>query len=238
MLHDRPDENLMPGGVDAVDRALAILASFDVGRERQSLAQVAARTGLYKSTILRLARSLEQGGYLRREADGTFMLGPQPLHLAAIYKRGLRLEDQVRPVLRTLVARSGESASFFRRDGDRRLCLYREETQRAIRDHIMEGDILPLDVGAAGHVLANAPTLAPAEPTPPVVSRGERDAETAAIAIPVYDMGGLVGALALSGPCARFDEERTNVMATLLIEQAQALSARLGCRIHRERGEI
>ncbi|MBV9842476.1 MAG: helix-turn-helix domain-containing protein [Sphingomonadaceae bacterium] len=215
----------MSGGVEAVDRALAILATFARGRERQTLAQIASRTGFYKSTILRLARSLEQGGYLRRGADGVFTLGPQPLHLAAIYKRGLRLEDQVRPVLRALVAETGESASFFRREGDRRLCLYREESPRAIRDHIVEGDLLPLDVGAAGHVLACAGETAT------IVSQGERDPETAAIAAPIHDPSGLVGALTLSGPRARFDTARTEAMTTLLSAQAAVLTSRLGGRI-------
>ena len=222
----------MSGGVEAVDRALAILETFAAGRERQTLAQIAAASGFYKSTILRLARSLEQGGYLRRDPDGVFTLGPQPLRLAAVYKRGLRLEDQVRPVLRALAADSGESASFFRREGERRLCLYREESPRAIRDHIVEGDLLPLDVGAASHVLVRA-AASPAGPAgiAPVVSRGERDPETAAIAAPVYDHAGLAGALTLSGPRGRFDDDRVGTMTALLVEQAHALTARLGGRI-------
>ena len=213
------------GGVEAVDRAMAILATFSTGRERQTLAQIASATGFYKSTILRLAQSLDRAGYLRRDADGVFTLGPQPLHLAAIYKRGLRLEDQVRPVLRALVEECGESASFFRQEGDRRLCLYREESPRAIRDHIVEGDMLPMNIGAAGHVLARP------EEGETVVSQGERDSETAAIAAPVRDHAGLVGALALSGPRVRFDSERVAAMTQLLTEQARALTARLGGRV-------
>jgi DNA-binding IclR family transcriptional regulator len=220
--------NGVAGGVEAVDRAFTILASFAPGRERQTLAQIAAATGFYKSTILRLAQSLERGGYLRRDATGVFTLGPEPLHLAAIYKRGLRLEDQVRPVLRVLVAGSGESASFFRREGNRRLCLYREESPRAIRDHIIEGDFLPLSVGAAGHVLSKA--ASPTYSNAPVVSQGERDTDTAAIAVAVYDHAGLAGALTLTGPLARFDADRTHAMAAILSEQASLLTARLGGR--------
>jgi DNA-binding IclR family transcriptional regulator len=216
------------GGVEAVNRALAILGSFAVGTEQQTLAQIAAATGFYKSTILRLARSLELGGYLSRDANGLFSLGPQPLRLAAIYKRGLRLEDQVRPVLRLLVEQCGESASFFRPEGNRRLCLYREESPRAIRDHIMEGDLLPLDVGAAGRVLMRAMCNIPVEGSGLVASIGERDPETAAIAAPVFDHNGLAGALTLSGPRARFDEPSVAAMSPLLAEQARLLTARLG----------
>lgn len=213
-----------------MDRALAILAAFDIASERLSLAQLAAATGLYKSTILRLARSLEHAGYLHRDADGIFSVGAQPLRLAAIYRRGLRLEDRVRPVLRSLVSETGESASFFRREGNRRLCLYREETSRAIRDHIMEGDFLPLNRGAAGHVLARAVDADCASMIEPVLSCGERDSEIAALAAPVFGYDGLAGALTLSGPLARFDTARVEAMRSGLIEHARALTINLGGR--------
>jgi DNA-binding IclR family transcriptional regulator len=70
------------GGVDAVDRAMSILAAFAAGKERLTLAQLATETGFYKSTILRLARSLEHGGYLHRDQEGVFSLGAQPMRLA------------------------------------------------------------------------------------------------------------------------------------------------------------
>ncbi|WP_298291749.1 helix-turn-helix domain-containing protein [Novosphingobium sp.] len=216
------------GGVDAVDRALAILQTFVVGHERQSLAQLAAATGLYKSTILRLARSLENGGFLHRAADGQFSLGPQPLRLAAIYRRGLRLEDHVRPVLRALVDETGESASFFRREGSSRLCLFREETRRTIRDHITEGDLLPMGQGAAGHILAGATGATRASDLALALSRGERDAETAALAAAVFGEDGLAGALTLSGPIGRFDDARVADMMQRLIEHARILTSQLG----------
>ena len=223
-----PRTETRSGGVDAVDRALAILQTFVVGHERQSLAQLAAATGLYKSTILRLARSLENGGFLHRGADGQFSLGPQPLRLAAIYRRGLRLEDHVRPVLRALVDETGESASFFRREGSSRLCLFREETRRAIRDQITEGDLLPMGQGAAGHILARATVATRASDLAPALSRGERDAETAALAAAVFGGDGLAGALTLSGPIGRFDNASVSRMSERLIEQARILTNQLG----------
>lgn len=213
------------GGVEAVDRALAILATFGPGQDHQTLAQLARATGFYKSTILRLAKSLEHAGYLHRDAQGLFSLGPQPLRLAAVYRRSLRNEDLIRPVLRQLVNETGESASFFRREGDRRLCLYREETMRAIRDNIVEGDLLPLSRGAAGHVLSRGES---ARDVGLIVSRGERDPETAAIAAPLYNHAGLIGALTLSGPLVRFDEERVVTMSAVLSSHAAILSRRLG----------
>lgn len=218
-------------GVDAVDRALAILSAFDVGAERQTLAQLAARTGFYKSTLLRLTRSLARAGYLYREPDGRFSLGAEPLRLAAIYRRGSNMEAQVREVLRELRDATEESASFYQRAGDRRVCLYREESRRAIRDHIVEGDMLALDKGAAGHVLTQFAEVSdgpdPLRPLP-VVSIGERDPETAALAAPVFASSGLVGAVSISGPLHRLTPEQMAQIGPRLVEGARRLTVLLG----------
>jgi len=44
------------GGVASVDRALEILAAFEPTDEALTLAELAQRTGLYKSTILRISQ--------------------------------------------------------------------------------------------------------------------------------------------------------------------------------------
>ncbi|MFX7854014.1 helix-turn-helix domain-containing protein, partial [Acinetobacter baumannii] len=61
-------EAATPGqsGVAALDRAFAILFAFRPGDYALTLAELAARTGLYKSTILRLAGSLIQHRMLYR----------------------------------------------------------------------------------------------------------------------------------------------------------------------------
>ena len=66
-------------GVAAVERALAILDAFTDQDSELTLAELAKRTKMYKSTILRLARSLESCGYLMRAEDGTFRLGSRLL---------------------------------------------------------------------------------------------------------------------------------------------------------------
>ena len=45
------------GGLAAVERALSILEAFGEADDELTLAELAKRTGLYKSTILRLSKS-------------------------------------------------------------------------------------------------------------------------------------------------------------------------------------
>lgn len=61
-------------GVSAAERALAVLTAFRRGDGALSLAELAERTGLVKSTILRLALSLQQYRLLARLPDGSYRL--------------------------------------------------------------------------------------------------------------------------------------------------------------------
>lgn len=228
------------GGVDAVDRALAILSAFASHDGQMSLAQISEATGLYKSTVLRIAASLERGGFLSRQENKLYRLGPQLFRLGLLYQRSFKIEDMVRPVLRRLVETTGESASFFVRQGEVRLCLFREESQHAVRDHVMEGATLTLDRGAAGHVLVGYDSRAVASEELrsrmarlPIVSIGERSAEVAAVAVPVYRRGAggveLAGALTVSGPRTRIaDTETIRQIGAALLEQGRLLSRQLG----------
>ena len=73
------------GGVAAVDRALSILDALT--EDQVTLAELSKRTGLYKSTVLRLLKSLEKFGYVLRTADGTYRLGSKVLSLGSLYQR-------------------------------------------------------------------------------------------------------------------------------------------------------
>ncbi len=140
-------------GVAAVDRALSILGAFTVNDTSLSLHEIAARTGLYKSTILRLVSSLERQACMHRLDDGRYQLGPMVLHWSRVYNSSLRIENHVIPVLSQLVQETGEGASFFVREGNVRVCLFRVNAQRAIQEYVQVGDLLPLERGAAGRIL-------------------------------------------------------------------------------------
>jgi DNA-binding IclR family transcriptional regulator len=221
------------GGVAAVERAFAILKAFRVNDSSLSLHEIAQRTGMYKSTILRLISTLVAEHCMVRLDDGTYQLGSMLLHWGGLYQASLRYDDHVPPVLRRLVQETEEGASFFTREGNLRVCLFRVDSPRSIRDHIRTGDLLPLDRGAAGRVLAKFdrtltdPAEIPSQPY--ILTIGEREADIAAIAAPVFGpQGSLRGALALSGPAARFSPERIPGMSQALLKAAAELTRRLG----------
>ncbi len=221
-------------GVAAVERALTILDVFTDRDPQLSLADLAKRTKMYKSTLLRLARSLENFGDLVRDDDGTYRLGSKLLQLGSLYQRHLHTADIVPDVLRSLVDDVKEGASFYVPDGDRRLCLHRVDSRRSVRDSVHEGDRLPLNVGAAGHVIrafsgGSGPGYEKVRRELHAASFGERDPEVAAIACPVFGLNQrLVGALAVSGPRYRMEATGVAPILRVLLQHASQLTKAFG----------
>jgi len=221
-------------GVAAVERALTVVDAFTERDHSLTLTELSRRTGFYKSTILRLSESLEKFGYLYRLEDGTFRLGPKPLLLGALYQRHFRTADVVPRALASLVKELGESASFYIRDGERRVCLHRLDSPRAIRDTIHEGDTLPLTVGASGHVLLAFSGFVgdrydAIRESYFSASSGERDTETAAVSAPVFSSNQrLSGALTVSGPRYRMEQMTAQQFLPPLFREARELTRAFG----------
>ncbi|WP_024301510.1 IclR family transcriptional regulator [Pseudogulbenkiania sp. MAI-1] len=220
-------------GVAALERAFSILHCFRAGEEAVSLAELARRTGLYKSTILRLLGSLEYGGFVRKLPDGNYSVGPEPLRLAQIYQDSFRVKHVIQPVLQQLSKESGETSSFYVRQGNSRIVLHRVEPSRTVRFSVREGERFPIEHGASGKVLQ-----AFSQPHPKgfeearerlwCVSYGERDPETASASVPVFGIGQeLQGALTVSGPKERIGSvaPMRNACRLLLAAGAQVTAA-------------
>lgn len=206
-----PPKNQSPdsSGVAVLDRAFALLAAFGPTDERLTLTELSRRTGLYKSTVLRLLAALEHGGFIRKLADGQYAIGPQPLRLASLYQRSFNVGHVIEPLLKQLSQSCGETASFYVRHGDQRIALFRVEPARSVRASVQIGQEYAIAQGASGKVLLafTAPgeqDFAEVRARHWAVSYGERDPETASAAAPVFGVTGeLQGALAVSGPRAR-----------------------------------
>ncbi len=215
------------GNVRAVDRALAILQSFEEGDAALPLVEVARRARLHLTTALRLLGTLDSHGFVQRAAAGGYALGPQLLVLGERFRRSLQLEDQVMPALDRLRSESQESAAFFVREGGQRRCLFRQESPQPVRTVAQVGDVAPLGIGAYGRALV----ALEAEPRPrlPIVSHGERLQEVVAIAAPALDGSGAVaGALGITMPRYRFDPAAEARCLPLVLREAAALTRALG----------
>jgi DNA-binding IclR family transcriptional regulator len=219
-----------PGGALAVDRALSLLAAYQTGDDALSLAQLAGRTGLYKSTALRLLASLEHARLLQRDDDGRWRLGSEVARLHAIQSAAFSLEAQLLPLMRALVLRTHESVALHVRRGEQRLCLLRVDSPQLLRDHVRVGDVLPLARGAGGRVLlaftgAKGKLYDQIRKAGHVVLEGDRVPDLTGISAPVWAADGtLVGALTLTAPSHRMKA----ALVPTLVKAAQEATRRLG----------
>lgn len=222
------DEQAAPGGAAAVDRAISLLAAFQPGDTALSVGELAERTRLYKSTVLRLLASLAHGRLLQRRADGRWALGPELSRLAALHAASFSLEDLVLPEMRRLVDETQESVAFHVRQGEQRLVLFRVDSPQLLRDHVRAGDLLPLDRGAGGRVLmafagAKGRLHAQVRRDGYVMLVGDRVPGLVGISAPVWKSGQeLVGALTLTAPEPR---ARTDFVTALRASAARLTQA-------------
>ena len=218
------------GGVTAVTRALTLMEAFNVGEPSLSLAELSRRSGMHKTTVLRLARTLALSGYMVQREDGEWRLGPATGWLGARYQAGFDVNNVVEPALRQLSAQTGESASFYAREGDIRACISRVEGPQAVRHHVRIGERLPLDKGAPGRVILafmgeKGKIYEQIRQRGYHISMGEREPEVSSVAAPVFGLSWrLLGSMCISGPTARLSQKKLEAHARTVINAANQLS--------------
>lgn len=112
-------EDSGPAPVQAVSRALAILGQFTAQDSALSLAELARRTGLHRTTAYRLIRTLEAEGFLAYDAaTGAYRVGlAWAASLASLGARPF-LTDIIDEDLQKLADSAGEGATLSVRRGE------------------------------------------------------------------------------------------------------------------------
>lgn len=201
-----------PAGV--LERGVSILESFDSDALRLSLGDLAGRTGLDKATLLRLLGVLVRSRLVHRFDNGDYALGAATLHMGMLYRQTFDLGARIQPVLRNVMQQTGETAALYVRSGDERICLYRENTLQEVRHHVEVGTRLPLSAGgSSAHILlaytgGTTPHAKTIHEKGYVMTRAERVAEMASVAVPVFDADGtFIGAMVVLGLAARHNQQ-------------------------------
>jgi len=200
-----------------------------------SLGQLAAMTGLYKSTILRLAASLQGAGLIMRQTSGEYLLGPAALSLGARFQKQAVAAEFMLPLMRDLATASGESVAFYVPFGQSRLCLYRIDSSQPLRFTVEVGAQLTLEQGSGGRILSaylgnDDPLYATIRQNGHYYSDGERDPNVAGVSVPVFrPRGEIAGALTLAGPRLRLTRNRAaDMLPNLRAAAARATSILAG----------
>jgi urocanate hydratase len=207
-----------------VERALALLAEV-AASEQLTLSECSRRTALAPSTALRLLRTLEATGFVRKDGT-TYRPGTRLIQLGALALGRQSLVTQVRPSLQRIVERTGESTYFVIRGGnDTALYLAMVEGTHPIRHTSWVGRAIALEDLAVERALNGS------VPSGGYIAQRDRHAsDVTAIAAPICWTGGIAGALNLLGPTYRMDEETMHSYGAIVAAEADAIGRQLGVR--------
>lgn len=145
--------------IESVLASLNVLDCFLI-TPKLSIKELVDTTGMTRNRVCRIIGTLLHKKYLiEAEQQGLYTTGPKLRALGRVSGRPENLALLVRPTLRQLALGTGESATFYVREGSERVVLAREEGTNAIRFAVAVGQRMELHAGAAGKVLlAHAPT--------------------------------------------------------------------------------
>ncbi|MDQ3695337.1 MAG: IclR family transcriptional regulator [Chloroflexota bacterium] len=106
--------------VRALERALDILDAFDVAAPELTITKLAERTGLPKSTVIRLVSILVERRFLERPAAAeSVRIGVRAFEVGNIYIQSTSLEAEARPIMARLADETGQTANLgILDDGD------------------------------------------------------------------------------------------------------------------------
>ena len=136
-------------------KGLSVIETFTATRPRQSIAEVAAASGLDRATARRCLLTLTQQGYA--DWDGKFFtLTPRVLRLGTACLATMPLPQIVQPLLDRLSDEIGESSSVAILDRDEIVYVARAAQRKVMSIALMPGSRLPAFCTSLGRVMLAA----------------------------------------------------------------------------------
>ena len=212
---------------NAIEKCLQILSMYSLDRTQFSIKEICTQLNFNVSTAYRILSTLEEYGYVSRLKNKDYVIGTQALYLSAIYTQSNHLE-QIRPIVDRIRDISGETSSFFVEEDDNRICLYRAHSRDEIRHNIEQGSRLELNRGASGRIILaygkrqkdKKGFYKDIRDQGYYLSINEHNASLFALAVPVLSNSDkFVGAIVVSGPISRFDDQQKISLLKLLNDQ-------------------
>ncbi len=140
--------------VKSAYRVVRILEAVSSRRSGLKHSEISEILKIPKGSLSLLLSDLVTQDYLVLNRDGRrYMLGPQVLVIAKRYLGGLDIVTLGQPILKQLVADSGECGEIAVRRGDDLLMVCREDCSRPLRSVIQIGDRAPLYATSAGKAI-------------------------------------------------------------------------------------
>jgi DNA-binding IclR family transcriptional regulator len=137
----------------SLDRALALLRCLSTASSGLTLSEIAERIGLSVNFVYRVTQSLVAHGYVVRDAEKRFSIGPQMLTLCQPVVDDVPLAEAALPAMRWLSEQTGEAAHLGIISGNEGIVLERVIGKALIKFYVERGTRFPLHTSGPGKVM-------------------------------------------------------------------------------------
>jgi len=246
-----------PRHVGSVARAIALLDALAASDRPLGVNELARRIAVNASTASRLLATLQDAGLVARDAGGPYRLGLRLVALSERVLAQLDVRSLARPLLGELVERTGETATLSLPGEGEAITVDFVPSPSSVVSMARVGRPSVPHATATGKVmLAFGGRPAPAAPLEAFTERtitdpdalaaelaavrergfaeavGEREADLAALAAPVFGRHGeLAAILGVQGPAARLPDAVRLSLREPLLGAARRLTRALGGRL-------
>jgi DNA-binding IclR family transcriptional regulator len=182
--------------------------------DHSTVTELAVAADVPVPTAIRILKTMESCGFVRRAEDGSFAHGPAAIWMAVRLDPQGAIGHAIRQATQDLSDRFNETAAFFMQDRNERVCVASAESGREVRWVCQVGQRMPVHLGAAGRILV-AFGLSDTTDLEVAAIRGmgyattelESTNDSWGVAAPVFEGGVFYGALACGIPVSRATPE-------------------------------
>lgn len=135
-----------------VIKTMDILNLF-VDHAQMSLSELMKKTNMPRTSLLRMLTSLEEIGFLRRDAMGNYELGLSFLQFGQLVAERMDIRAIALPVMRQLQLDADEAVNLIITDGQEALYIEKIDTSHQVKVYTRIGRRAPLYGGACPRIL-------------------------------------------------------------------------------------
>ncbi|HTP18573.1 MAG TPA: IclR family transcriptional regulator [Solirubrobacteraceae bacterium] len=144
----------MPGHIQSIERAAAILRLLSGPSLRLGVGELACELSLPKGTVFGILRTLRDVGFVEQDEDSCkYQLGPALLHMGSSYLDGNELRTRALNWADGLATRSGESVRIGTLHENQVLIVHHVFRPDDARQALEVGSLLPAHATAIGKAL-------------------------------------------------------------------------------------
>ncbi|MBV9193747.1 MAG: IclR family transcriptional regulator [Solirubrobacterales bacterium] len=144
----------MPGRIQSIERAAAILRLLSGRARRLGVAELAGELELPKGTVHGILRTLQVVGYVEQDQEsGKYQLGPALLHMGSSYLDGNELRKRALNWADSLATQSGESVRIGTLHENQVLIVHHVFRPDNTRQALEVGALMPAHATALGKAL-------------------------------------------------------------------------------------